>query len=67
MPVPRKLDVAVQRVLIRQLKELASTERNQLFGRSEAAVISHDAAHQAGPEKHVGPLDQHDLSALLDG
>jgi hypothetical protein len=63
----REFDVAVQRILVGQLKELASAQGDQLLGCREPAVVSHDAAHKAGPEEHVGAFNQYDFSTLFYG
>jgi hypothetical protein len=67
MPMARKLDVPVQSVLVGQGNEFASAQGDQFFGCREPAVVSHDAAHKAGPQEHICALNQYDLSALLYG
>jgi hypothetical protein len=67
VPVAWKFDVPVQSVLVCQLEELASAHGDQFLGCREPAVVSHDAAHKAGSEKHVCALDQHNFSTLFYG
>ena len=52
-------EVAVPRVRVADLEQRAAAERDHLFGRGEAAVVAHDAAHQPGAEQRIGALEQH--------
>jgi hypothetical protein len=67
MTVARKIDKAMKTILIRELEEFAPRHGNHLLGSSKTAIVSHNSAHQAGAQEHVGALNENNLSTLLRG
>ena len=62
-----KLNVPVEAILVNKLEDFAAAHGDHLLGGREATIVSHDAAHQSGSQKHVRPFDQDDLCLPVFG
>ncbi len=65
--VAGELDVLVARVGVGDREQVPAAHGDSLLCGGEAAVVAHDAAHEAGAKQHIGAFEQLDRAACLAG